>query len=367
MSSTIVKKRRLVDINTDSIDGDISTVRNCTDLLAVAETVKCAHQQGCIPCAYKVATFDVALDFEICQKIPNQRPELCPRSHLETFARRKDDGEHPLGYKHGMSILTVGDGDFSFSLALARFGCRVVATSYESAETVRSVYDSVCVADHIAELETLGAMIFYNVDATNLARTLPRSFTTRTFQRIVWNFPCSAVAKGQDGQNIEMDKNKELVQAFVQSAVGHCQFGGQIHINHKTKPPFNQWKIDEVAIANTDNVRFLYRVVLDRILFHPYVPRKALDRKSFPCHDACTYVFDVFDASAKHSDSSAQNDQDTSASISSDLNELKFFDSLQLIRITPHLIRLLRKGLLHRHALTSSTGNTKTIKKKRER
>ena len=365
MSSSVVQKRRL-DTITGTIEGDITKVRNCSDLYAVAETVKCAHQHGCIPCAYKVATFDVALDFEICQKIPNRRPELCPRSQLKAIAISKNDCERPLGYRNGMSILTTGDGDFSFSLALARLGCRVVATSFETAETVRSVYDSVGVADHIAELETLGAMVFYNVDATNIERTLPRSLTDRTFQRIVWNFPCSAVAKGQDGQNIEMDKNIELVRAFVQSAESHCQLGGQIHINHKTKPPFNQWKIDEVAVENTDSVRFLYRVVLDRILFDPYIPRKALDRKSFPCHDACTYVFEFFDVSTKQSDSTVQIDQDASISMLSDLKELQSAASMQLIRVTPHLIHLLRKGLLHRHASNSSAGNSKAIKKRRD-
>lgn len=32
---------------------------------------------------------------------------------------------------------------------------------------------------------------------------------------------------------------------------------------------------------------------MDRCLFPPYIPRKALDRKSFPVHDACTFVFVV--------------------------------------------------------------------------
>lgn len=33
------------------------------------------------------------------------------------------------------------------------------------------------------------------------------------------------------------------------------------------------------------------RMVFDKCVFCPYTPRKALDRKSFPCHDACVYVF----------------------------------------------------------------------------
>ena len=125
MSSVVAKKRKL-DTITALTEGGLSPVRNSTDLFAVAETVRCAQQHGCIPCAYKIATFDVALDNEICQKIPNQRPELCPRSQLKTLTSKKSDGELPLGYKHGMSILTVGDGAFSSHLFHHCLSFRVV-------------------------------------------------------------------------------------------------------------------------------------------------------------------------------------------------------------------------------------------------
>ena len=368
--STVVKKRRLGAFAA-STEGDIPTLRNCSELYAVAETVKCAHQNGCIPCAYKIATFDVALDSEICQRIPNQRPELCPRSQLKSNEISPAKHEYPLGYKNTMSVLTVGDGDFSFSLALARFGCRVVATSYESEETVRNVYDSVGVIENVTELERLGAKIFYKVDATNIARTLPKSLTDRNFHRIVWNFPCLIVGKGGDGQNVKMEDNVRLVRAFIHSAKSHCLLGGQIHINHKTKPPFNQWNIDAVAVKNVDSIRFLHRVVLDRILFQPYVPRKALDRKSFPCHDACTYVFEVFGTSTEVS--TLPRDEGK-LQILSDFNELENLNSMQLIRVTPNMIELLRKGLLQRQSSgvlqrqssSASGGNVRAGKKKRK-
>lgn len=60
------------------------------------------------------------------------------------------------------------------------------------------------------------------------------------------------------------------------------------------KPPFNQWRIENVAlegISQGDGLHYLGRIAFDRYLFPPYVPRKALDKKSFPSHDACTYVF----------------------------------------------------------------------------
>jgi Domain of unknown function (DUF2431) len=308
--------------------------RDCDRLCASAATVHCALHH-CIPCAYKIGAFDVALDASFCKVVPNQRPELCPRA--------KDQGNTSpvLGYGQGMKVLTVGDGDFSFSLALARFGCKVVATSYESKETVRKVYSSVHIEDTLAGLESLGAVIAYGVDATNLKGTLPTALANRTFQRIVWNFPCSAVAKGQDGQNQEMEQNKKLVRDFVNNARIFCN--DRIYINHKTKPPFNQWKIDEVVVSAADTVRYLGRVVLDRHLFPPYVPRKALDRKSFPCHDACTYIFDVIDNRLSTSD---QETNQLGALDLPDNTNVDGMSSSTLIAVTPDLIRALRMRFL---------------------
>lgn len=55
------------------------------------------------------------------------------------------------------------------------------------------------------------------------------------------------------------------------------------------QPPFDQWRLEEIAC--TESTKYLGRIVLDRFLLAPYIPRKALDAKSFSCHDACTYVF----------------------------------------------------------------------------
>jgi Domain of unknown function (DUF2431) len=187
-------------------------------------------------------------------------------------------------------------------------------------------------------------LVCYKVDATRLRETLPpapfhpsseiRNPVTHAWQgwlfhRICWNFPCTAIARGLDGQNSEMEENKELVRQFVQqhvlaTAEANCPkkdfilhpTEGEIHICHKTKPPYDQWKLDYVAldqrIETNNNERdlaeiaktsgpaknmsplelyFAGRIVLDRFLLPPYTPRKALDRKSFPCHDACFYIF----------------------------------------------------------------------------
>lgn len=185
----------------------------------------------------------------------------------------------------------------------------VVATSYESSQTLHKVYP-----DFENTLESLkshgeknNVIIGYNVDATRLNETLPKELQhTPTnkegtkFHRITWNFPCTAIGAGKDGQNDAMEENKELVRKFVMGALPYLDEGcGEIHMCHKTKPPYNHWGLEKVAlegIARSKDVRckkfeFKGRIVFDKCTLPPYTPRKALDRKSFPCHDACIFVF----------------------------------------------------------------------------
>ena len=257
---------------------------------------------------------------------------MCPRSTIApSNVGARDANMHTtttanIGlYERGMNVLTVGDGDFSFSLALAHLAIgdtqndndnandnesssgMIVATSYEDAPTLRNVYP-----DFDTTLESLTSynngnnnrncndmIIGYNVDATRLNDTLPQETKTTKFHRICWNFPCTAIHSGQDGQNDAMDANKELVRKFVANALPYLTDDGEIHMCHKTKPPYNQWGLEQVAlegIANNnsssdDEFEYKGRIVLDKCTLPPYTPRKALDRKSFPCHDACFFVF----------------------------------------------------------------------------
>jgi hypothetical protein len=165
----------------------------------------------CVPCAYKICNFDIALDYEFTKCIPNQRPEQCPRSSVLSYTNIQPDGD-TMGYHRGMNVLTVGDGDFSFSLAIARLviggigpnndchtsdGGMVVATSYENFNTLRKVYP-----DFEKTLDSLmchggnNVIVAYNVDATQLEKTLPEHLWRHSrllnqkdvkFHRICWN------------------------------------------------------------------------------------------------------------------------------------------------------------------------------------
>lgn len=274
-----------------SLDQLSHNVRDCSSLYASPITVKCAQIHQCIPCAYKIGLFDVSLDSEFTKLVPNARPEQCPRSSTTDMIPNGT-----MGFQKGMAALTVGDGDFSYSLALARIlepkrsGSTVIATSYESKDTLQKTYPRF--EEYSKELEALGARQYFNVDATKLFETLPMIKGCK-FDRICWNFPCTAIANGQDGQNDAMEKNKDLVRQFVKDAKDLLSDCGEIHMCHKTKPPYNQWGLEQVALEwlPPNSLVFAGKVVLDRSLIPPYRPLKALDRKSFPCHDACFYIF----------------------------------------------------------------------------
>ena len=111
----------------------------------------------CVPCAYKICNFDIALDTDFTKRIPNQRPEQCPRSSSSgaSLGGGSYDLDGTMGYRRGMNVLTVGDGDFTFSSAVARLVIgdgnsesddgtnkkgMVVATSYEDSQTLRRIY-----------------------------------------------------------------------------------------------------------------------------------------------------------------------------------------------------------------------------------
>ena len=124
--------------------------------------------------------------------------------------------------------------------------------------------------------------ISFNIDAKTM-RSLGQ------FDRIIWNFPCIRMENGFDGQNEQMEENKNLLMIFF-SHISHCLLpGGQVHVTHKTKGPFYRWNL--VSLAQNSNLIYTGAVIFDRSLFPGYISRKVLSCKSFPMHDSQTYIF----------------------------------------------------------------------------
>jgi len=198
-------------------------------------------------------------------------------------------------------ILVVGDGDFSFSLSVARSstppnsplpypGMNMFATSHESEASVMATYQS-C-AEIVCELRELGVTVLHDIDATSLQTSHAKiAEMAESFDYLVWNFPCvsSSSSKAADGQVQEIEDNKNLLRAFFRTGKSFLSSHGEIHVVHKTIEPFSWWDI--VALGREAGLQYLGSVVFDRCLYPGYVNRKVKDRKSFPLHDARTFIF----------------------------------------------------------------------------
>ena len=345
-----------------SSSSSVTPERNTANLHVLSETLKCAHA-GCVPCIYKLVVHT-----RVGER-PNQRAEDCLRESALRGSASGGRGAAGLyaaassgGEAAPRRMLTVGDGDFSFSLALARAvlgggdggggggdvrtQAELWVTSYETKETMLRVYPGVEAT--MDELAQLGAVVLYEVDATNLEPTLRDALVVwggtaaaaaagwggagagagagvgagggnvaataaaalldggSAFWRIVWNFPCMPVVNpnaarqaeradnaGLDGQGEDMSQNQAILQQFARSAVPLLTPGdGEVHIAHKTIAPFSWWDVPR-QMSDTGRLQLKQRVVFDRSAYPPYRNRKALHKKSFPCHDAEIFVFSV--------------------------------------------------------------------------
>ena len=201
---------------------------------------------------------------------------------------------YPSLVNQNQQILTIGDGDFSFSLSLIKISNarnqnnKFVGTSYESRETILKIYSN---SDNILNnLEKEGAIVFHNIDAKNLQSQLQLKPFKRSFHIIIWNFPCVASPNGKDGQVQEINDNVELLTSFFSSCkkllIKSKEKGeyGEVRITHKTIEPFCWWNI--LQIAENCGWYHIGSVVFDKCLYKGYNNRKALDKKSFPCNDA---------------------------------------------------------------------------------
>ena len=212
-------------------------------------TLDCILTHKCVVCLYKFIpkqTIKKIRDLGIV--LPNNlRPETCPRS---TESMTNHSSTHCGLYHHKDSILTLGDGDFSFSLSLIRGGhrsTRLCATSYESLQSITSIYQN---CDSILQaLSSSGAKTFHNVDAADISATV--TIPKAHFDVVVWNFPCIAADRaGSDGQVAEIEKNKALLRKFFANVGQFLKMNGrrEVHLTHKTIEPFSWWGLTDIAV-----------------------------------------------------------------------------------------------------------------------
>jgi len=162
----------------------------------------------------------------------------------------------------------VGDGDLSFSLALAMHvpGLRLTATTHLTRPDLDEAYGPARVAATVAALRAAPqsrVRVLHGVDATAL-HTNVAVLEGGGYDRVVWNFPCIAgmASRDADAQIAEIGANQRLLEAFFASCVAPpCPLSSsssssaalsgvlrpgpsEVHVAHKAKPPFGHWDIE---------------------------------------------------------------------------------------------------------------------------
>ena len=222
-------------------------------------TLKCAVYNDCIVCLHKIINKQ-SIPRSIESLIPpNQRPETCPRHNLSLVEQ-----DSKLIYDDNIKILTLGDGDFSFSLSLINGGhpsTHLIATSYESYQSITTVYPN-C-KQILDTLKSNNVLTYHNVDATDIHAS-NRDIKLHSFDVVIWNFPCVGHKAGADGQASEIEINQQMLKTFFTNITSYFSPYGQceVHLTHKTIEPFSWWGIE--AIGRQCGFTLLGCIVFDR-------------------------------------------------------------------------------------------------------
>ncbi|KAF8080418.1 hypothetical protein N665_0948s0014 [Sinapis alba] len=138
-------------------------------------------------------------------------------------------------YNNKQKILLVGEGDFSFSLCLAKaFGSatNITATSLDTREELEQKYNDA--KNNVEELERRGCTVIHGINVHSMD-TDHRVVRSILYDRVIFNFPHAGLCGRRQHQ--------EVVKGFFLSARKLVDASGEIHVTHKTAYPFNSWNI----------------------------------------------------------------------------------------------------------------------------
>ncbi|KAL5769397.1 hypothetical protein ACOSQ2_016180 [Xanthoceras sorbifolium] len=149
-------------------------------------------------------------------------------------------------YSSKHRILLVGEGDFSFSLSLARaFGSahNMVASTIDTQENIASKYSNGL--RNVIELGERGCQVLYEVDAKQMSQHF--FLKTQKFDRIIYNFPHVGFPF-REASYCQIQLNKGLVKGFLKNAkVMLKEEKGEIHVTHKEGDPYDKWELVKKA------------------------------------------------------------------------------------------------------------------------
>ncbi|KAM7250251.1 hypothetical protein ACFE04_022134 [Oxalis oulophora] len=156
-------------------------------------------------------------------------------------------------YSSKQKILLVGEGDFSFSLCLARAfrsAVNITATSLDTYDELLIKYSDA--KANLESLKELGACLVHGVNVGSMISLDP--VFDKFYQRIIFNFPHAGFDKKENNLN-QIERHKNVVNAFFKNAKFMLRADGEIHVNHKTADPYCRW--DLVGLASRHFLDFI--------------------------------------------------------------------------------------------------------------
>ncbi|KAI3897476.1 hypothetical protein MKW92_032824 [Papaver armeniacum] len=185
-------------------------------------------------------------------------------------------------YSSSQKILLVGEGDFSFSVCLAKaFGsaANMVATSLDSAETLwRRLPSS---ETNIDDLLDLGCLILHEVDVHDMASSYAE-LENMKFDRIIFNFPHAGhfrKLREEDEDLILM--HKTLLLGFFMSSSKMLRENGEVHVALRDDHPYNTWGAEK--LAKRAGLRLIEKVDFQQAAYAGYTNRRG---SSIKCQDS---------------------------------------------------------------------------------
>ncbi|CAD5332627.1 unnamed protein product [Arabidopsis thaliana] len=180
-------------------------------------------------------------------------------------------------YSNEQKILVVGEGEFSFSLSLAKAlgsATNITAISLDIREDLGRNYNSG--KAKVEELERLGCTVVRGVNV----HSMKSDDRLAHYDIIIFNFPHAG-------------KRNKVFGGFMESAREMMKDeDGEIHITLNTLNPFNKW--DLKALAEEKGLRLIQRMQFIKWAFPSSSNKRASGSNCdfiYPIGSAITYMF----------------------------------------------------------------------------
>ena len=198
----------------------------------------------------------------------------------------EDDGDHFRFPKLTGNILVIGDGDFSYSVALARINqiqgdAQITASSVDTGSDIINTYSEGETNLNILDLDS-NVKLKFSLDVTT-----PRSFGSKpSWDSIVWNFPYPTAT-----HRASIKDAAKLLRVFFEKLVPTLKVGGCVYVSLSgDQGTQSMWDIEDAAWKSNLLVRDV--LSFDASKIDGYNPKRSFIDEDIPLYtcDCFTYV-----------------------------------------------------------------------------